>query len=308
MNRTAPWRLLVVGRLESRARLDAWLASHIDGLSRRQAKAFIENGHVTIDGRRACKGDGIERGSEVAIWSEPPPAKWKPLPDPSVNLDLIFEDGYLVAIDKPSGIPSVPLSPEETGCLANGLAARFPECGGLGRSPGDTGLVQRLDKETSGVILAAKTAAVYDELGAAQKRGEIKKKYLALVRRGECDLPDTIDFPLAPAGPGRSAVKPAKKGVRAETKVRAIRTLSDWLLIEAEIHVGRRHQIRSHLAAVGFPIAGDMRYGEKRPPPGLKRLFLHASEIGLKHPVKDEPMTVCSPLPSELLAFIDSFS
>ena len=122
------------------------------------------------------------RASQVALWSEPKLADWQPMPDPELSLDVLYEDDHLVAVAKASGIPSVPLHPREPGTLAGAVVARFPRCAGLGRSPGDGGLVHRLDRETSGVVLAALNRDVYERLWAAQQGRRLEKRYLALLR------------------------------------------------------------------------------------------------------------------------------
>ncbi len=304
MDTTSPWRVLVVDKKSDARRFDLFLSSRIADLSRRQAQVMIADGAVTVDGRLGHKGMFLEVGSEVAIWSKPRPRDWGPKPGRDAALRVVFEDEHLVAVDKPSGVPTVPLSPDETGTLAGALVARYPECGGLGRNPGDGGLVQRLDGETSGVVLAARSASVYDALLEAQRRGEFEKTYIALVRKALGELPRRIDSPLRAAGPRGSLVKTDEAGIEATTFVRAIRSVGERLMIEARIHRGQRHQIRVHLASVGCPIVGDTLYNPEKRPAGLERLFLHASEVKLVHPVAETPLVISSPLPEELSVFL----
>ncbi len=294
---SSPWRVLVTKEGQALKRLDTWLASQVAELSRRRAQALIDKGEVTIDGLVCKKSARLFPDSEVAIWSRVSPPDWTPEPDPSVLLNVIYEDEVLIAIDKPSGIPSQPLSPEELGTLANGLVARFPECAGIGRSRGDGGLVQRLDRETSGVILAARSEPVHKTLVRQQLGGKIEKIYLAIVRRSQHPLPLIIDDPLLPAGRGRHKVKPNPRGVPATTRIRLKSTHDDWLLVEAKILKGQRHQIRAHLAGAGFPIAGDPVYGPGETP--IPRLMLHAEKLRLDHPTRATRLTLTSPMPRE---------
>lgn len=293
----APWRVFAA---DARERLDVCLCRCVPDLSRRAARLLIDEGAVTVDGRPARKGATVEPGSEVVIRREPAAPMWAPSADPSVPLEVVREDEHVLIVVKASGIPSVPLSPQEKGTLAGGVAARFPECASVGRSPGDGGLLQRLDRATSGLVLAARDQSVYDALQAAQRRGEIAKRYLALVHRGPAPLPERITVRLAPAGPGRRRMAVSPAGASAETRVREVAAFREHFLIEAVIHRGARHQIRAHLAHAGFPIAGDDLYGDGRAPAGLDRLFLHAHEISFVHPVSGAAVAVRAGLPPDL--------
>ena len=171
---TTPWLVLEAKNGEPLARLDAWLASKLENLSRRKIQTMIHAGDVTVNGRTAKKGNALTPGCTVAIWSTPPEENWNPLPDPTFPLDVIYEDEYLAAVNKPSGVSSVPLSADEKGTLANGVVARFPACAAIGRSPGDGGLVHRLDRSTSGAVLVGKTASIFDALVTMQSKDEIE--------------------------------------------------------------------------------------------------------------------------------------
>jgi 23S rRNA pseudouridine1911/1915/1917 synthase len=299
-----PWLVLLAKEGEPLARLDVWLTSKLATLSRRKAGAMIQDGEVTVNGRKIKKGNALKPGSEVAIWSPPPVENWSPLPDPAIPLEVIYEDDHLAAVDKPWGIPSTPLSPDEKGTLANGVVAKFPTCASLARSRGDGGLVQRLDRDTSGVVLIAKTAPVFDSLITMQSNDKIEKIYSALVPRGEGELPRVIRTGLARAGSGGRRVKPDPNGAPAQPAVRPVRQWDNWMLVEAAIHRGRRHQIRVHLASAGFPIAGDPLYGTSDAPPELNRMFLHATRIRFAHPKTQREMELVSPLPPGLASVV----
>ncbi|MCP4678131.1 MAG: RluA family pseudouridine synthase [Deltaproteobacteria bacterium] len=301
---TSPWRIIVADKNRDSRRLDLFLSSRIVGLSRRQAQAMITGRAVTVDGRPGRKGMVLEPGSEVVVWSEPRRKDWSPKPDHDTVLQVVLEDEHLVAVDKPSGIPTVPLSPDEAGTLAGALVARYLECRDIGRNPGDGGLLQRLDRETSGVVLAARSASVYNTLLEAQRQGETEKTYIALIRKTSGELPRRIDSPLQASGPRGSRIKIDKAGVPATTFVRGIRSVGEYQLLEARIHRGQRHQIRVHLARIGCPIVGDILYGLEKRPAGLERLFLHASEVKTVHPVTAAPLVISSPLPEELNSFL----
>jgi 23S rRNA pseudouridine1911/1915/1917 synthase len=282
---TAPWRELIVDERGHAVRLDSYLAKAIAGLSRRRAQALADAGDVTVNGRRARKGDELRAGDAIAVWSRPVPPRWPPRPAPEIDLAVVREEASFLAVDKPSGIPSVPLDPGEPGTLAGAVAARFPECAALGRSPGDGGLLQRLDRGTSGLVLVARSEVAYRALSAAQRCGDVEKTYLALVARREAPWPERIDAPL--------------DGAPATTWIRSAEGAGAFCLLEAVIHRGRRHQIRAHLAHLGAPIAGDARFGGPAAP-GLERLFLHARSIRAPHPETGAPFAAEAPLRAEL--------
>jgi 23S rRNA pseudouridine1911/1915/1917 synthase len=300
MGETPPWRTLTadINGLDQ-PRLDAWIAEAIDGLSRRRAQQLISSGEVTINGQRARKGQPLKHGDVIEVWAAPAPAAWTALPDPDIGLAVLFQDPHLIAVDKPAGLATVPLAPDEAGTLAGAIAARFGECAPLGRTAGDSGLIQRLDRGTSGIALAARSQAVFDQLIALQEQHKIEKTYVALVRGRAGDLPAEIDAPLAPRGRTGRQVRISPRGSKALTALRPLEQRGDWLLVEAVITRGLRHQIRAHLAHAGLPIAGDELYGGDRAP-GLARMFLHAARVDLPHPVTGELLTIASPLPKDV--------
>jgi 23S rRNA pseudouridine1911/1915/1917 synthase len=301
----SPWLRLVVEQDEPSQRIDVWLASRVPGLSRRQAQKMMADGSITQDERPVKKGDLARPGSEIVVWSVPKPAIWNVRPDPQVPLKIAHEDAHLIAVSKISGISSVPLQPDETGTLANGVVARFPECAVVGRSPGDGGLMHRLDRETSGLLLAARSQRVHEQLWASQQKKRVEKEYLALVPISKSPLPSSIEAPLAHSDAASVKVVPAEEGHPCTTRVRYLSAHGSWQLVQARIHLGFRHQVRAHLASAGFPIAGDLLYGAGSPQ-GLERLFLHASGISFEHPVTREKIHLSSGLPIDLNSVIEN--
>ncbi len=294
-----PPELEIIVTADTRGRLDIFLSRAVEGLSRRAAAALIEQGAVTVDERPAVKSEQVVEGGRIAVFKPLPKAIWEPLPDTSIMLSVLYQDDDVVLVDKPSGISSVPLAPDEKGTLAGAVVAIFPECAAVGRRVGDGGLLQRLDKETSGAVMAARSQEVHDRLTEAQTRGEIEKRYLALVK-GTPPPRMRIDTPLGPYGEKGKKMRPDPKGQKAETEVRVVSKHGDYTLVEATIRHGVRHQIRAHLAQAGHPIAGDPLYGETEGPPGLDRLFLHAHEVSFRRPVTGDLITVRSELPEAL--------
>lgn len=280
-------------------RLDSWIAAAVEGLTRRRAQQLIEREWITVNGRPARKGQRLTEGDTIELRRGRVEPVWTAAPSPEIELRLAHEDQHLIAVDKPSGIATIPLSPDEVGTLAGAVVARFPECAPLGRSSGDAGLIQRLDRETSGLVLAARTQPAFEALLELQDRDGIEKTYLALVRGRSGDLPATVDMPLGPADRGGKSVRADAGGAPASTAFALREERGDWMLVEATIHRGFRHQIRAHLAHAGLPIVGDALYGGPAAP-GVARLFLHAERLRLPHPVTGELLELRSPLPRDL--------
>jgi len=275
-------------------RLDVWLAGAL-GLSRAKVKELLESGAVRQGGRRIRKGDRTVAGARLEV--ELPSADLRPVPEPDAPLTVLHADALLVAVDKPAGWPSHPLLPDERGTVVNALVARYPELPDASEDPREGGLVHRLDTETSGVLLAARTRPAWEAVRAAFDRREVDKRYLAAVSGPIADAGE-IELSLrhradhvepAPAGGGREA----------SSRFRVLSRKGDLSLVEVRILTGVLHQIRAHLAAIGAPVLGDALYGG-RPVPGLERFFLHAASLGLEHPGTGRPITFDAPLPPEL--------
>ncbi len=279
-------------------RVDVWLASRVEDLSRREAARLASMGQVRVNGRRIEKGTSVRGGDQIDILAQWKTPRWSVLPCAEMALDILYEDASMIAVNKPAGVPSCALSPEDDTALACGIAARFPECAAVGRN-GDAGLVHRLDAETSGILIAARSTAACDALRRQQEADGIEKRYLALVN-GPYDGPRTLAFPLKESGPGARKVTVHPQGRPALTVVEQVRELTGGQsLLTVLIHRGVRHQIRAHLAHAGYPIAGDPLYGNP-PLPGPGRLFLHACAIRLNHPVHRRTVALECPLPDEL--------
>lgn len=277
-------------------RVDKALARHFPDAGRKQLAELFDAGAVRVRGRRAKKGDRVAAGDIVELSRTPASgAALHPIADPEVSFDVLVERADLVAIAKPAGIPSQPLRAGERGTIANGIAARWPECAALGDDPRDGGLVHRLDIGTSGVLVAARTPATYRELRAAFGQGHVEKHYLAItdarpVSR-ECDAP------LAQRGDHVRV--DYTDGLVAFTEFTVERATATHALVRCIARTGRMHQVRAHLAHVGAPIAGDTRYGGT-PVPGHDGFFLHAAWLRL--PIGAEALAIEAPLPARFTA------
>ncbi len=291
-------------------RLDRFLASAVEGLSRARAQALIAEGRVRVNGRRGAKGSVVGPADQVEVEGEVAPPDWTPRPDPDVAVRVALEDDDVLVLDKPSGVPTHPLRPEEMGTVANWLAAHRPQTTGVGYGPREPGIVHRLDVGTSGLLLVAKNAAAFERLQADLRAGKIEKEYLAIVE-GPAPQADVIGFAIDDEKSGKVVAwtdelpKPGRRARPAETVVDVVRRLGPRALVRASVAKAARHQVRVHLAAIGCPLLGDALYGGPEVP-GLSRHALHAAGIRFAHPKDGHTVRVTSPLPPELQAIVDA--
>lgn len=277
-------------------RVDLFVGERLS-LSRNRLKALFEADAVRVNGRKVKKGQALAAGQAVTV--ELLDAPMGAVADASLTLAVLFEDDALLVVDKPAGVPSQPIDPGETGTVANALVSKWPELSGVGDDPREAGLCHRLDVETSGVLLSAKTKAAWAAMRAAfSEPGAVDKRYLALVRGPLADEGE-IDLPLVHAG---DHVRPGIEGEAARPARSSFTVLARKgvvSLVEVRLFTGVLHQVRAHLSAVGAPIVGDTRYGG-RAEADLPRFFLHAASLTFAHPVTGQPTRVESPLPEEL--------
>ena len=282
------------------ARLDAVLAGRLD-LSRAAAQRLIESGAVTVGGRRAAKSHLLRAGDEVT-YEAPSPAATALAPE-DVPYRLVYEDDDLLVVDKPAGVVVHPAPGHEHGTLVQGLLAR----GIAGGHESRPGVVHRLDRDTSGLLIVARTPVAHRRLVEQMARREIARRYVALVVG---DLPHdvaTIDAPLGRHVRDRKRISVhTTRPRRAVTHVAVRRRLAGYTLLDVRLETGRTHQIRVHLAALGYPVAGDTAYGAARRPSGLARQFLHAAHLELRHPTSGAALAFDAPLPDDLAAFLEA--
>ena len=283
-------------------RLDKAVAK-LFGVSRGRAMEWIAEGRVRIDGKRAPKGAPVPAGARISVQKPPPD---QPVPEPDLPIRIVHADAHLIVADKPASMPSHPLKPGEKGTAANALVGRFPELVRIGPAAREGGLVHRLDTDTSGLLLAARTEAAHAMLRAQFSARKVEKDYLALAA-GEIHAGGEIALPLLhdPRDPRRmqAASDPdyaAEHGARpAVTRFIPVERKAGFTLLDVEIPTGVMHQIRAHLAFIGHPLAGDPLYGGPALP-GLDRHFLHAARLAFTHP-DGSRVRYESPLPADLM-------
>ena len=283
-------------------RLDRFLAATTAVATRSQAKQLIDAGRVSIDGVVRKGGYLLRAGTTVGI-DFPPPAPLTVEPE-ALPLTVLYEDAALLAIDKPPGMVVHPAPGARRGTVVNALAHRLGTLAGVGAAE-RPGIVHRLDRDTSGVLLVARTPGALEALARQFRERTIEKRYLAVVR-GRL-VPDTgvIDRPIGrhPHERKRMSVR-SRRGRSAVTRWTVLERLVGATYVRLAPETGRTHQLRVHLAAVGHPIVGDRVYGARRgrpaAGPAIARQALHAEEIRFAHPTTGRPLTIRAPLPMDL--------
>ena len=273
-------------------RLDKYVAERCC-LSRSQVQRLIAEGLVLVEGQPAKPSRRLEPGEVILVTLRPPPSIQ--LEPEAIPLQIVYEDGEVLVIDKPAGLTVHPAPGHERGTLTNAIMAHYPELAKLG--PARPGIVHRLDKDTSGLLVVAKSEEARLFLVEQLKRREFKKGYLALVRGKLAPAEGIIEGPVGRHPRDRKLMAVTCRGKEARTLYRVKEYLKGHTLLEIKTETGRTHQIRVHLSAIGYPIAGDPVYGVKSP--FLKRQFLHAHRLGFKHP-SGRWLEFTSELPADL--------
>jgi 23S rRNA pseudouridine1911/1915/1917 synthase len=278
------------------ARLDAILARREEIGSRSLAEHLLRDGAVQVDGASRQKSHRVQAGSVVEVTLPEPAAGLEPA---AATVPVVYEDEHLVVVDKPAGLSVHPGAGRSSGTLASQLLT-------LGAHGGDDpdrpGIVHRLDRETSGLLVAARSEEAYERLREAIRRREVERRYLALVRGHPRSRTGRIDAPI-----GRDRTDATRRSLdtdeprEAVTWFETVERLQQHALLAVRLETGRTHQIRVHLAAIELPVVGDPTYGVAGDL-GLERQFLHAHRLAFDHPVAGERVEVESPLPDDLAA------
>jgi len=294
-------------------RLDNFLLARLKGVPKSRIYKLVRGGEVRVNGGRAEVGYRLKLGDEVRI---PPVRLAVPVITPATHLPqggirllphILYRDDALIALNKPSGMAVHGGSGISRGVIEQ-MRLELPECRYIE-------LVHRLDRETSGVLLIALKRHALTGLHAAMRDGRIEKRYLTLVAGRWPNPLQHVKLPLHKrvTDDGEKRVTVRDEGQAAHTIFRRPQSFSDFTLLEAELKTGRTHQIRVHASHLGFPIAGDDKYGDfelnrRLMKQGLKRMFLHAARLVFEHPVSGERMTVEAPLPADLASFLDTLN
>jgi 23S rRNA pseudouridine1911/1915/1917 synthase len=276
------------------SRLDTYVARQC-GISRAHAQKLIEDDQVTVNGRYVKSSHRLDAGDKVTA-TIPPPSPIS-LTAEDIPLTVVYEDNDLIVVDKPAGLLVHPAAGKYTGTLVNALLARCPDLGGIDGSV-RPGIVHRLDKDTSGLMVASKNDAAQAGLSRQIKQRSITKGYLALVTGHLSPERGAIEGPIGRHPNNRKRMAVVTGGREARTQYQVIKYLDGHTLLEAMPETGRTHQIRVHFSAIGHPLFGDPVYGKKSSL--LGRQFLHAHRLGFRLPSNGEYVEFRSELPHEL--------
>jgi 23S rRNA pseudouridine1911/1915/1917 synthase len=287
-----------VGARETGQRLDRFLADLVG--SRSQAARLIEAGLVQVDGHPAAKRHLVEEGECVHVEDSVAPSD-PAGPAVAVPFRVAYEDAYLLVVDKPAGVVVHPARGHSTGTLAQALAGRAAG----GEDPGRPGIVHRLDRDTSGLLVVAKNDEVHRALKAQLAARELHREYLALVDGVPPARSGTVDAPIGRDRRDRLIVSLDTDAPReAVTHFEVLRSFGSAALVKVVLDTGRTHQIRVHMAAIGHPVTGDRAYGGSARF-GLERQFLHAARLSFAHPVTGQALDLESPLPDDLAGALE---
>jgi 23S rRNA pseudouridine1911/1915/1917 synthase len=303
-----------VSDADAGARLDAFLAARVEGVSRTALKRAIEDGDVLVGGRSSKPSHKLRAGERVEVEELPAATAAAELTPEDIPLDIIHEDDEVVVVNKPAGMVVHPAAGVHSGTLANALAFHFkqlPERAGALRP----GIVHRLDRDTSGLVVVAKTAQAHENLSEQFRARTVFKSYVALVHGVVREEKGRVEQPLARDPRNRTRMAVARGGRAALSLWRVRRRFARFTLLDVEIKTGRTHQIRVHLAWMKHPVVGDETYGGGRDKtvtdPALRaslaalgRQFLHAERLGFHQPRTGVWLSFTAPLPRELSDFL----
>jgi len=300
-----------IGPEHAGLRLDAFLASQIDGWSRARLQKLIESEDVLVNGKPSKPSYKLREGDDLEI--ELTATSTVEFAPENIPIDVVYEDDTLVVVNKPAGLVVHPAAGTPSGTLANAVAYHFQRLPGGGNNV-RPGIVHRLDRDTSGLLVVAKTEAALENLSDQFRDRTVFKSYVALVHGRVMSNSGKIDQPLARDPSNRTRMAVVRGGRNALSLYRVRRTFQRFTLLDVELKTGRTHQIRVHLAWLKHPVVGDETYGGGRDNTiqdpqlrarirNLKRHFLHAEKLAFTHPVTKEVMKFESPLPAELSEF-----
>ncbi len=287
----------IVSEEDAGTRLDVYLAKSHPERSRAAWQRMIEEGLLTVNGMLPRASLKLEAGDTLEIRKLAQPSRETAEKLPS--LQVVYEDQAVVVIDKQPGVVVHPSPGHATGTLVDALLARYPEIRGV-PGPGRPGIVHRLDKDTSGLMVVARTPEALVELQHQMKQRSIEKRYLTLVEGNIADDRGLIDLPIERDLIRRQQMSVQLEGKPARTYFQVLERFGDFTYIEAKPISGRTHQIRVHFSFIGHPVVGDRLYGSSKSPNGLRRQFLHATELSFDSPLDGKRMTFHSALPPDL--------
>ena len=282
------------------SRLDQFLAGQDTGLTRSQLARLIVDGQVLVNGGPAKPSNKVRAGDAVSL-TVPPPKPTSVVPQ-DIPVSVVYQDQSLVVIDKPAGLAVHPGPGHPDQTLVNALLAMCPDIQGVGGEI-RPGIVHRLDKDTSGLMMVAKTHQAHLDLSAQIKARQVIKGYLALIEGAASPLNGTVDAPVGRHPRRRTRMAVVVGGKESRTNYKTREQFPEHSLLELYLETGRTHQIRVHMAHIGHPLVGDTLYGNASPL--VERHFLHSFHLAFKHPLTGEPLDFRTALPTDLAPALD---
>ena len=296
--------LLTPAPEDAGTRIDRFLASHLDGVTRSAAQKLLEGGAVLINGKAVAKNYKLTGRETLSVTL--PEAEEADLVPQDIPLDVVYEDADVIVVNKPSGLVVHPAPGHSDGTLVNAL---LYHCGdslsGVGGEK-RPGIVHRIDRDTSGLIIAAKNDAAHLFLSAQLADHTLSRTYEAICAGNFRDDVGTVDAPIGRNRADRKKMAVAPDGRRAVTHWEVLERFNSWTHLRCRLETGRTHQIRVHMAHIGHPILGDTVYGAKKPVPGLTGQCLHAVGLTFLHPRTKAPVTLSCPLPPEFESMLQT--
>ncbi len=301
-------RDIIVKAVDQNKRIDVFLSGEL-AITRSQISKLIDDGSILINNSRTKSGHRIKADDRISVkLPEPGPIEAQP---EDIPLNIVYEDKDIIVVNKPRGIVVHPSAGHAGATLVNALLHHCKDLSGVGGKL-RPGVVHRLDKDTSGLIVFAKNDAAHLELSRQFKDRSVKKTYLALVRGEVKNATGSIDAPL-----GRHPVNRKKIAViesdrykkrEARTDYKVIKRFNGYTLLELDLHTGRTHQIRVHLAHIGYPVVGDQVYSRKNDELKFSGQLLHAAKLSFDHPVTGKRLEFCAEMPEDMKEAIESIS
>lgn len=286
---------VIVNENDKGKRLDIYIAENFNELSRTMIKKLIESNNILVNDKSEKVSYKVQANDNISI--DVPEAKETELKAQEIPLDIIYEDSDIIVVNKPKGMVVHPANGNPDGTLVNAILSICKNSlSGIGGEL-RPGIVHRLDKDTSGLIIVAKNDKAHINMSEQIKERNVKKTYIALVRGNVPEEEATINMPIGRSTKDRKKMAVTKNGKQAITHFKVLKRYSKYTLLEIKIETGRTHQIRVHMAEIGYPVVGDAVYSNGKNEFGIEGQMLHAYKLEFMHPITNKHMELTAPLP-----------